>query len=94
LAWEKLVEVTRANEDFERGQLNAALKSIKSCCERDGIPGEDVPSIIELHARYYREAFPGLTLTPTALARHWYRVIPEAKGTPVEEIRRKYLDRD
>jgi|SRR5215471_9136271 len=75
-AFEKLVEVTRANPDFERGQLNKALASIRSCCERDGIVPDDVGKEIELRAQHYHETFPGLTLTPTALARHWYRVLP------------------
>ena|SRR5215472_4504181 len=77
LAFEKLVEVTRANPDFERGQLNKALASIRSCCERDGIVPDDVAHEIGLRAAFYHETFPGLTLTPTALARHWYRVLPE-----------------
>jgi hypothetical protein len=81
LAFEKLVEVTRANPDFERGQLNKALASIRSCCERDGIPADDVAREIGLRAGYYHETFPGLTLTPTALARHWYRVLPQGEGT-------------
>ena len=72
------MQVTRANPDFERGPLNKALASIRSCCERDGIPADDVAREIELRASYYHETFPGLTLTPTALARHWYRVLPQA----------------
>lgn len=90
LAFEKLVEVTRANEDFERGKLNVALASIRSCCERDGIVPEDVPKEIEQHAIWYADAFPGLTLTPTALARHWYRVAPQKKDSVVDKWREKH----
>ena len=91
LGWEKLVEVTQANPDFERGQLNKALASIRACCERDGLLAEDVPAEIEARAALYRETFPGLTLTPTALARHWYRVLPQADSGPsIDKWREKY----
>src|SRR4051812_10751735 len=82
-AWDALVRVTHANPDFERGRLNVALISIRSCCERDGLVPDDIPREIELRASWYGETFPGLALTPTALARHWYRVAPrnQAKKT-------------
>jgi hypothetical protein len=90
-AWEMLVRVTRANPDFERGQLNVALKSIRTCCANDGIPPNDVAATIELHARYYHETFAGCALTPTALARHWYRVVPQQQqGSDIEAIKERY----
>ena len=92
LDFEKLVEVTRSNPDFERGRLNAALASIRSCCDRDGIPRDDVAKEIEQRAAWYADAFPGLTLTPTALARHWYRVAPTKKESLIEKWEERFRD--
>jgi len=91
-AFEKLVEVTRSNPDFERGRLNAALMSIRSCCDRDGIVPDDVALEIERRAAWYAETFPGLTLTPTALARHWYRVEPKQSESLIDKWEERFRD--
>ena len=81
LAWEALVEATNANPAMERGKLNAALKAIREAALRDGIHEDSLPDEIFRRAAAYRESWPGLTLTPTALATHWFRVIVK----PVEQ---------
>lgn len=77
LSFDALVKATGANPKFEGGQLGKALQAIMECCEDDGIPPEDVPKEIALRAEYYHRLWPHLTLTPPALARHWYRVLPK-----------------
>lgn len=77
LAWEALVRVTHANQHMERGRLNAALKGIRACWEDEGGLPEDLPEEIERRAEAYHVMWPMLTLTPTALATHWIRVVAE-----------------
>lgn len=73
--WEALVEETRAVVEVERGTLNKALAAIRAASQREGILPEDVPNEIRLRARAYRSVMNGCTLTPMALAKHWYRVV-------------------
>lgn len=75
LAWEALVRETAANPAMERGQLNVALKAIREAALTEGLMEEGLPEEIRLRAVAYRETFPGLSLTPTALAKHWFRVM-------------------
>ena len=74
--FEALAEVTNTDWNTGRGELNAALKSIR----------EQVPEIedsyllgAEIHdrAKLYRALWPDMSLTPTALAKHWKRVVEE-----------------
>ena len=92
LAFEALVEVTHSVVEMERGQLNVALKAIRGAWEREGGLPEDLPKEIAVRADAYRSMWPTLTLTPTALARHWHRVIAQ-KRTPqqraIDELRRE-----
>ncbi len=74
-AWDTLVRVTLANPDMERGKLNTALKAIKAAWQREGGLPDDLPREIELRADAYHAVWPMLTLTPTALATHWHRVM-------------------
>lgn len=73
------MEVTASDPATARGQLNAALKSIR----------EQSPEIVdsyllgaEMHerAKLYRMVFEGAALTPPALAKHWKRLPEEAKS--------------
>ena len=75
LAWEALVRETHANPAMERGKLNAALKAIREAAFTEGIHEDSLPQEIQLRADAYRAMWPMLTLTPTALARHWFRVV-------------------
>jgi hypothetical protein len=77
LAWEALVRVTNANEEMERGRLNTALRAIRVAWEKEGGLPDGLPAEIELRADAYRNKWPSLTLTPTALATHWFRVVAE-----------------
>jgi hypothetical protein len=84
-AWEALVRVTNANPEMERGRLNIALKAIRICWEREGGLPAGLPAEIELRAEAYRNKWPSLTLTPTALATHWFRVVAERPGGSKQE---------
>lgn len=78
LAWEALVEETQAMPEIERGALNVALKAIRAQCGRDGLHPDEIPEEIRRRAAAYREqVFPGLTLTPVSLAKHWNRCLPK-----------------
>lgn len=85
-AYESLAEATGSSQTAARGELNAALKSIK---EQSGI--EDsylLADEIHVRAKLYRQVMPDVILTPSALAKHWLRVFEEAeqrktKGTNV-----------
>ena len=94
LAWEALVKVTNANETIERGRLNTALKAIRIAWEEEGGRPEDLHEEIPLRANAYREIWPRMSLTPTALAVHWKRVAAERslrKGTKgiIDEMRKE-----
>jgi hypothetical protein len=94
LAFEALERVTHANRAMERGKLNTALKAIKDAWHREGGLPEDLPWEIELRADAYRKKWPGITLTPTALATHWFRVVAEQTGQQqaLDELRRESDD--
>ena len=78
LAFEVLVEETKAMPEMERGAINTALKAIKAQCHRDGLHPDEVSNEIRRRAKAYREReFVGLHLTPTALAKHWNRCVPK-----------------
>jgi hypothetical protein len=80
LCWEALIEVTGANVSMERGALNASLKEIRD--EMPDVDAVDLAGEIVYRAGLYRKAFPGAALTPTALAKHWTRVLTEGRATP------------
>lgn len=90
-AWEALVRETHANPAMERGALNVALKAIREACFMDGLHPDGIAEEIKLRAAAYRQTFPGLTLTPTALAKHWRRVL--ANQTPSLSAEEMALDR-
>lgn len=73
-SYEALADVTNTDWAEGRGQLNAALKSIR---EQEGL--SDVADAIRERAELYRKAWPEMTLTAPALAKHWKRVEAEAK---------------
>ena len=76
-AYEALAETTSTDPSTGRGELNAALKSIRTQSE---ITDSFVLSV-EIHDRAarYRSLFENAALTPTALAKHWKRVFEETK---------------
>lgn len=90
LAWEALVEVTNANEAMERGRLNTALKAIKHAWHTEGGRPEDLAEEIPRRAQAYRTLWPGMSLTPTALAVHWKRVMAEQANQ--QQGARKLID--
>jgi hypothetical protein len=61
----------------ERGRTNAALKQIRDL--EAELSDELLAAAIRGHAVAYRQAYPGIPLTPTALANNWSLVIPLAK---------------
>jgi len=93
LAFEALEKATDANRMMERGKLNTALAAIRYAWEQEGGLPEDLPDEIPLRAQAYREMWPEMALTPTALAVHWKRVMAQrtpAKGkTLIDQMRRE-----
>ena len=75
-AFEALAEVTGTDWNAGRGELNNALASIR---EQSGIEDSFALSV-EIHdrAKMYRGIWPELTITPSALAKHWKRVAEES----------------
>ena len=69
-AYEKLAETTGTDMTVGRGELNAALKSIRQQSDRTG---EDLAREIADRVRVYRQIMPAVILTPSALAKHWRR---------------------
>ena len=86
-AWAALVRSTAVDERMERGRIAVAFQAIRRAHLSDGLREEDLPAEIEWRAELYRHKWPELTLTPTALARHWYRVLP--KRSALEEWRKR-----
>ena len=81
-AFEALAEVSGTDWVQGRGELNAALKSIREQSEIE----DSYLLADEIHERskMYRQVFADAVLTPSALAKHWKRVFEEAerpKGT-------------
>jgi len=76
LSFEALVEVTGATVASERGALNISLKQIREAA--DQLNDEELASEIRYRAKTYRETWPEIALTPTALAKHWERIPIEA----------------
>lgn len=95
LAWEALVRSTHANPAFERGALNSALRAIRSAALTEGLHEDSLPAEIERRSEAYARTFPGMTLTPNALAKHWFRVIAvpvpilSPQQAAIEELRRQ-----
>lgn len=76
LCWEALVRETAANPAMERGQLNLALRAIREAAFSEGlVDDETLAAEIPLRAQAYRDKMPQCSLTPTALAKHWFRVM-------------------
>jgi hypothetical protein len=78
-AWDALVEVTGANVAQERGALNRSLALIKTETEELDVTGEELATMIRYQADLYREVFPTMPLTATALAKWWSRLKDEAE---------------
>jgi hypothetical protein len=75
-AFEALAEVTGTDWTAGRGELNAALKSIREQTEVED--SYLLSDLIHERAKMYREVMPEVMLTPTALAKHWRRVLEES----------------
>jgi hypothetical protein len=61
---------------MERGQLNTALRAIREAAFSEGlVDDEAIAAEIPLRAQAYRAKMPNCSLTPTALAKHWFRVM-------------------
>ena len=87
--WDALVEVTQADERTEGGLIGRALKTIRRVVVEDHSPqvfeeaatGEAlIATQIRARARLYRQRWPGVELTPTALAKNWSRVTTAQPG--------------
>src|SRR5262245_1538560 len=77
-AYEALAEHTQTDMNAGRGELNAALKTIRVLSP---LQGELLAGEIEVRCRAYRRLMPTAMLTPTALAKHWIRCGAELPST-------------
>ena len=79
-AFEALAEVTGTDWTTGRGELNAALKSIRAQSEVE----DSYLLGAEIHerAKMYRSLMPDILCTPSALAKHWKRVFEETQQRP------------
>lgn len=75
-AFEALAEVTGTDWTTGRGELNASLKSIREEAEIED--SYLLADVIHERAKMYREVMPDVMLTPSALAKHWKRVLDES----------------
>lgn len=78
-AYEALAEVTASDPDVARGELNAALRDIRKM-EPEIAKVEDsylLGDLVHARAKMYRAVFSEAALTPTALSKHWLRVLEE-----------------
>lgn len=79
LSFEALASATSTDWNVGRGELNAALKSI-----RDQMPDVDDTELateILYRAKLYKEFMgPTIALTAAALAKHWKRVVEQQKN--------------
>ena len=80
-AFEALAEVTSTDWNAGRGELNLALRLIR---EQEPDLADDnfmLAEVIRARAKMYRAVFGiEITLTPTALAKHWLRVFEESEA--------------
>jgi tRNA threonylcarbamoyladenosine modification (KEOPS) complex Pcc1 subunit len=78
-AYEALAEVTASDPSVARGELNAALRDIR--ISEPSLADLDDSYLLsaEIHerAKMYRALWPEVSLTPTALSKHWVRVKEE-----------------
>jgi uncharacterized protein with PIN domain len=84
-SFDALVQVTGATVSAERGALNAALKTLREA--EPELEDEDLALLIQLRAEAYKRAWPEMALTPTALAKHWSRIMEEAPKPTYQEAR-------
>jgi len=78
-AYEALAEVTASDPEIARGELNAALRDIRKM-EPEVASVEDsylLGDLVHARAKMYRAVFSDAALTPTALSKHWLRVLEE-----------------
>lgn len=90
LPWDALVEATQADERVEKGRIASALRTIRSVAG-EGLSTDDpalaegyIASEIRVRARLYRDRWPNVELTPTALAANWSRVMNPQPGRDVD----------
>ena len=89
-AWDALVEVTNANPAQERGALNRALALIREATTELEVSGEELALMIRYQADLYREVFPEMPLTCSALAKWWGKL--DAESQRLREIASKKAD--
>jgi hypothetical protein len=82
-AFEALAEVTGTDWKTGRGELNAALKSIRE--ETEVEDSYILADLIHERAKMYRQAMPDVMLTPSSLSKHWKRVLEETSRKPATQ---------
>jgi len=91
-AYEALARVTNSDQNAARGELNAALKSIREQSEIED--SYFLADEIHERAKMYRAVMGDALLTPTALAKHWLRVFEESKRLRATGVNRSAESRD
>ncbi len=73
---EQLLDVDSPIHDKDlTGEIVAAMASIRR--KAQGLSDADLADEVAIRARAYRQVWKDITLTPSALAKHWNRVISE-----------------
>lgn len=83
VAWEAMVAACGCDPHLERGRINQALRTLRShpdyvrVVTNDGWDAADAMLAREIPVRadLYRQRWPTMELTPTALATNWARVV-------------------
>ncbi len=80
LSYETLAATTGTDWNTGRGELNKSLALIRE--EMPDVEDTLLADEIRLRARMYRNLMPNMLLTPTALAKHWKRVVEATRPAP------------
>jgi hypothetical protein len=87
LSFEALASVTSTDWDKGRGELNHALKSIRE--QSSQLDDTELATEIVYRAKLYKQSMgDGIYLTPSALAKHWLRVVEQAPRRQVVNAER------
>ena len=76
----------------KRGRTPVALSTLgKAVSDIDAMGG--VPDEVPRRAEVYRNRWPGIALTPLALAKHWPSLVPPKSKSTITDAQRENLAR-
>ncbi len=79
LSFEALAASTGTDWNAGRGELNKAVSLIRD--QMPDVEDDLLADEIRLRAKLYRGVMPNMMLTPTALAKHWKRLVEITRPT-------------